>query len=199
MTRYQPYALVCVLMILFFSRTSAEIVKVEVQWQPETCPMNCAQLLASQFQKIPGIAQIIMNQPGGHVELRWKPNFPFAYQQVKSAMQAAGPGIQDIRVKVRGTVHFDQQTASLVSLGDNTTFYLLGQVQANPNQLSVYYNVESHPLSQEILTQLVDGAKKNQIAVIEGPLFEPWRYPYMWLMIDKLQFVDSTGTNGEQP
>src|ERR1700722_10027152 len=161
MLRYQLYALVFVLTILFFARASAEIVKVEVQWQPGTCPMSCAQLLGTQFQKIPGVAEILMNQPGGHVELRWKPNFPFAYQQVKSAMQAAGPGIRDIRVKVRGTVHFDQQTASLVSVGDNTTFFLLGQLQAKQNQLAVYYNVESHPLSQATLTRLVEGAQKN--------------------------------------
>ncbi len=167
-----------------------EIVKVNLQWQHETCPLNCAQSLAAQFQRIPGVAQIIMNQQGGYAELRWKPDQPFVWSQVKSAFQAVGPGIRDIRVKVRGMINFQQQTATLTSLGDNTVFFLLGPV--NPTQgTTVYYSLTSHQLSPETIEKLVEGYQQHRIAVIEGPLFMPWRYPYLWLIIDRLQFVQS--------
>jgi hypothetical protein len=179
------------ILMITFATTHAEIVKVNVQWQPETCPLSCAQGLAGQFQKIPGIAQINMNQSGGYAELRWKPGIPFIYAQIKSAMQAIGPGIRDIRVKVRGTLKFDKQTVSLTSLGDNTVFYLIGQINAKEGQTAVYYSLESHQLSQDMIARLVEGYQQQRIAVIEGPLFEPWRYPYLWLIVDQLQFVQS--------
>jgi hypothetical protein len=173
----------------------AEIVYVQVQWQPETCPMGCAQNLAAQFQKIPGVAEITMNQGGGYAQLRWKPGLPFLYAQVKSAMQAVGPGIRDIRVKVRGTLNFEKQRVSLTSLSDNTVFYLLGEILPQQGQLSVYYSLESHQLSPEMVAKLVDGYEHHRIAVIEGPLFEPWRYSYLWLIADKVQFVESENSS----
>lgn len=172
----------------------AEVVKVNVQWQPETCTMECVKLLAAQFQKIPGVAQIIMNQPGGTAELRWKPGFPFVYAQVKTAMQMVGPGIRDIRVKVRGTIGFQKQTVTLTSLGDNTVFFLLGPVTPQQGKMDVYYSLESHQLSPDMLNKLMQGAQQNRIAVIEGPLFEPWRYPYLWLIVSQLNFVQSEST-----
>lgn len=181
--------------MMFFSTSYAEIVKVNVQWQAETCAMGCAQGLAAQFQKVPGVAQINMNQSGGYAELRWKPGFPFNYSAIKSAMQAIGPGIRDIRVKVRGTLKFEKQTVSLTSLGDNTVFYLLGQLNVKEGQTSVYYSLESHQLSQDMVARLAEGYKQQRIAVIEGPLFEPWRYPYLWLIVDQLQFVQSESTS----
>lgn len=179
-----------IFLTFLFGSICAEIVNVNIQWQSQTCPLTCAQNLASQFQKIPGVAEIVMNTKGGYANLRWRPGVPFYYAQIKGAMQAVGSGIDDIRIKVRGTLRFEKQTVSLTSLGDNSVFYLLGPLIAGQG-MTVYNSLENHQLSKETLARLVEGYQQNRIAVVEGPLFQPWRYPYLWLVIDTLQFVQS--------
>jgi hypothetical protein len=183
--------ILCCIFLLGKEPVSGEIVKVNLLWQPETCQLQCPQMLAAQFQQIPGVAQIIMNPTVGSAEFRWKPTFPFIYREVKSAMQAVGPGIRDIRLKVRGTIQFSQQYVSLISLGDNTPFLLLGPNQPQPNQTSQYYSLQEHQLTPALMAQLVEGYQQGRIAIVEGPLFMPWRYSNYWLIIEKLQFVQS--------
>ncbi len=169
----------------------AEVVKVQIQWQPESCTMACAQLLATQFQKVPGVAEIIMNQGGGFADLRWKPQYPFAFIPIQTAMQNVGVGIRNIRVKARGTLVFQQQTVALISLGDNTPFYLLGPLVAKSGQMTIDDSLQNHQLSPATLTQLVEASKQNRIVVIEGPLYQPWSYSWLWLIIDQMQFVQA--------
>lgn len=173
------------------SPTYAEIVKVQIQWQPGSCTMSCGQLLGAQFQKVPGVAEIIMNQDGGYADLRWKPQFPFNFNAIQTAMQNVGVGFRNIRVKVRGTLQFQSQSVVLISLGDNTPFYLLGQLVSQPGQMTIVDSLQTHQLSQATLAQLVEGSKQNRIAVIEGPLYQPWSYQWLWLIIDQLQFVQA--------
>lgn len=174
---------------LFFGESQAEILKVHIDWQPETCTANCARLLAEKFQKVQGVAEITMNQPGGYAELRWKPRYPFNFNDIQTAMQLVGVGIRTIRVKVRGTILFQAQSVALVSLGDNTPFYLLGQLVPQPNQQVQYESLQNHQLSPSLLTQLSEGAKQNRIAVIDGSLYLPWNYSWLWLIVEQIQFV----------
>ena len=177
--------------MLFSFYAHAEIVKVQVQWQPQSCTQSCAQLLGSQFQKVPGVAEIIMNQGGGFADLRWKPQYPFSFIPIQTAMQNVGLGFRNIRVRVRGTLIFQQQTVALISLGDNTPFYLLGPLVAKQGQMTINDSLQNHQLSSATLAQLVEASKQNRIVVIEGPLYQPWSYSWLWLIIEQMQFVQS--------
>ncbi len=175
--------------LLVSGHSHAEVLKVQIQWQPEACNLTCAQLIGKQLQQVPGVAEIIMNQPGGYAELRWKPRYPFNYTAIQTAMQMVGVGMRTIRVKVRGTIQFQAQSVALISLGDNTPFYLLGQLNATPNQQTISDSLQNRQLSQAVLSQLAEGVKQNRVAVIEGPLYMPSNYTWLWLVVDQLQFV----------
>lgn len=167
----------------------SEIQKVQIKWAPASCQVNCAQLLAQKFQQVPGVAQVYMNQPAGQAELRWKPNVPFTYQSVYTAMQLVGLWYDDFRVKVRGTIRINGNQVTLVSLGDNTQFILVGTVQPQQGKYATEYNAQTRPFTPALFAQLQAAAAESRLAIVEGPLFMPERSPPLYLVVAQLNLV----------
>lgn len=174
---------------IFISPLQGEIQKVLVHWKGISCNTTCVQMLEQQFRKTPGVAGLVMNPQLQTAELRWMPTTPFTYQAVKFAMQSVGPGIEDLRVKVRGTIQAQNNNLWIISLGDNTPFLLLGPTAAQPGGMTQYYSYTYHPLSAAMQAQLLQGAREGRVAIIEGQLYFPDRSPPLMLIITNMQFV----------
>lgn len=174
----------CVFFPLF-----AEIEKVTVRWRPQVCDASCASGLLETFKNIPQVAFVEVDPAVGQATLTWKPNERFSFQPINYAMRWIGPSIQDLRVRVSGIILAPDPygTISLVSLGDNTFFDLLGPIVPQTDRFVISQNIESHPLSSELRKKLLDAARNNFVVVISGPLFGFWRSTTLLLIVENLQ------------
>lgn len=167
----------------------AEIQEVTISWTAQECLGSCAKGLYDQFRKIHGVSEISINQSAGQASLRWEPNASFSYQPVQVAMQLMGLAINNIKVRVRGTIRNDSPTSfRLVSIGDSTSFTLAATPPPVKNQYVEQYNAQNRTLPKEMIQQLFEAQINDQIATISGPLFAPWRSPPLYLVIEKIQF-----------
>lgn len=185
--------------IIFFclalSHLPAEIEHVSVKWVSAACLESCAHGLQQQFSKIPGVAEVSVDQAAGRADLRWKPNAPFAYYPIHAAMSMIGPSIKNLRVRVKGTIKHDAKTVSLVSLGDYTTFILLSPLTPSPNEYTIMYNVETHKLLPNMREQLLQAEANKQTVTIEGPLFQPERAPPLLLITETVNVTKPKETD----
>lgn len=168
------------------SHSLAEVQTVTLKWTAGLCKESCVKGLTQQFQKIDGVADISIDMDQGQAELQWKPDVAFSYYPVKIAMQMIGLYINNIKVKVRGTITHDTQSVQLVSLGDNTIFQLLNPVAPQKDQYFEQYSIYSRQLSQELRDKLLDIEQNNQVVTIDGPLFEPERSPPIYLVVEHM-------------
>lgn len=175
--------------IMLCGNARGEIQKVQVFWDAPTCTGPCSYTLPQQFQKIPGVAGVQIDPAAGVAEFRWKPDAPFFWQNVKLAFQFAGPGLRYTRVKVRGVLSYVNSFFVITSLGDNTPFILLGPVAPSYGQYVTQHNIVSHPLTPEMQINLTQGMNQSRVAIIEGRLYDPWRQPQLYLIVEKLEFV----------
>lgn len=178
------------------SPLTAEIERVTVTWNAQICLDACVREIARQLQMINGIAEIVISQPQGQADLRWKPKSPFSYDFIKRSVEGAGAGIRDIRLQVRGTLVITPAAVLLESLGDNTRFVLL-----SPAQQSFYKNVpqinfDTHQLAPEMRQSLVDAATHSEVVVIKGPLLRP-NYG-LYLIIEQISFNVLSPRQGQQ-
>lgn len=181
------------LALSIFCSTQAfgEIETVRVRWTQGTCKGSCVRLVDHQFQRIPGVAEVEVNENAAIATLKWKPNQPFNYRQVEAAMSMVGLDIEVITVAVRGTIVQAGQNFRIVSVGDNTSFNLLGTLTPEMSQQVIQFNAENLTLSTSQKEQLLQGMEKHEVARIEGPLFMPERSPpdpYR-LIISSLRFI----------
>ncbi len=167
---------------------TAEIEYVVVKWLPVACLGSCVQTIARQFQAVPGAAEIVVNQQQGQATIRWKPRVPFSYDYINSAMRLVGPTVQDVRIKVRGTIRSSASAVVLQSLGDETQFVLLGPTSGNINQFIPQNNIDSHVLSPQTRQNFLDGERDSTVVVVEGPLFEPQRMQGLYLIVQSATF-----------
>lgn len=180
------------LSLAFFTFAGAEIQNVTLRWIPGGCTTGCNQMLGQRFQMIPGVASINVNPPAGQMDVRWKPNFPLNFQPINAAFSSVGPSIEEMRVKVRGTLQSNGKQFFLISIGDNTMFQLLGFPQAQPNQyIPLSYNPINYPLSPSMIQQFNQAAAQNQITIIDGPILAPERSPPWMLIVQNVQFVQA--------
>lgn len=177
------------LLLLSVTQGNAEIQKVIVHWRGITCGNVCLAMLTQAFQQTPGVASVTMYPAAQTADLRWSPLYPFNYRIVKLAVQSVGPGIDDIRVKVRGVIQYTNNQFWIVSIGDNTPFALLGPTVGQPGGQSQYYSVAYHPLSPELQQALLIGMQQQRVAIIEGPLILPESTGNNLLIVGNLQFV----------
>jgi hypothetical protein len=177
------------LMVMQFNLLKAEIQDVTISWTAQECLTSCVKGLNDQFRKIPGVAEISINQGAGQATLHWQPNASFSYYPIKIAMQLIGLSINNLKVRVRGTIVSDSATTfRIVSIGDGTSFTLLGIPAVQRNQFSAQYSAQNRQLSPDMIAQLAQAQQNEQIATIYGPLFEYWRSPPMYLIIENIQF-----------
>lgn len=167
----------------------AEIQEVTITWTAQECLGSCAQGLYAQFKKIPAVSEININQSAGRATLKWRPNAPFSYQSIDTAMRLIGLYINNIKVSVRGTVVHDSPTTfRVLSIGDHSSFTLLSVPTAAPNQYVVQNNVQNRTLPPSTINQLLQAQQNNQTVTVSGPLFEPWRSPPVYLIIEHISF-----------
>lgn len=169
----------------------AEIEKVFVQWKGLTCNQTCMQMLYQQFSVTPGVVSVAIHPELQMAELLWNPAVPFSYQAVKYPVQRVGPGIQNVGVRVRGTVQLINNQFWLISSGDNTAFLLLGSTLAQPLGVSHSYSRLYQPFDQPTQTLLVQAVQQGFGIIIEGALMTPERSPPFVLTITKLQVIQS--------
>jgi len=177
---------------------TAEIERVTIKWTPGLCQTSCSKTLQQKLSKMNGVAEVNFNQDGAEANLRWKPTASFSYANLESTMAQIGLSMDDIRIKARGYIKHDEKTVTLVSIGDNTRFVLLGPVIPQKSAQVNEYSVYAHPVSPELRTKLLNAEKANMIAVIEGQLFEPERSPPLLLIAENINFVQMQKDNQKQ-
>jgi hypothetical protein len=176
-------------LLAFFSRGQAEVELVTIVWKASTCPLNCARMLEAQLRTIPGVASVTVYPLVGRAELRWRPMMPFSFAPINTAVRSVGPSIFQMLVKARGVIRVNAGNYQLISLGDNTPFNLIGPVMARPGQYTISANIASHPISPELKANLDRAMMGGYVTLVEGPLFEFWRTPVLYLITEQIRFV----------
>lgn len=183
----------CFLLLSFFltSSISAEVEKVTVTWTSVLCRDACGQLLYKYFCRIPAVSSVEVNQQAGIAYLKWKENQKFSFAPVNHAMQMVGLGLRDVRVTVTGTIRATGKYFSIISLGDNTEFYLLSPVTPTNGYVN-QFNLANRQLSPEMQQKLFNAQNERKIVTIEGPLFMPWRSPILYLVVASMNIKENS-------
>jgi hypothetical protein len=167
----------------------AEIESITIKWTPLLCQQSCIAGLERQFRNINGVADVEMNQSAGQAVLRWKPDVQLTFVPINNAMQMIGLSINDLRVKVRGSISHDARTVTLNSLGDNTRFLMMSVVTPKTIEMSEQFNPQTHILSPAQRDEFLEAQSADQVAVVEGPIFEPERSPPLKIIVEKVKFL----------
>lgn len=175
--------------LLLMTPLSAEILSVEVRFNPAFCNLQCPSMLTTAFQNMQAVAEVSMNGQQGQAILRYKPNQPFDYRTLRNAIASVGTTPQYLRVKVRGAIRGQNNNFAISSMGDNTLFYLLGPIQASPTQYTISASLSNHPLPPYLIETLQKGVAENRIAVVQGWLFQPDRSPPYYIVIEQMNYV----------
>jgi hypothetical protein len=176
-----------------YSSLKAEIESITIKWTALECQQSCIAGLEKQFRNINGVADVIMNQPAGMATLRWKPDVVLTFPPINTAMSMIGLSINDLRVKVRGTISHDARTVTINSLGDNTRFLLMSPVTPKRYEMVEEFNPETHILTPSQRDQFLQAQDADQVAIVEGPLFEPERSPPLKLIVANVKFIKAEG------
>jgi hypothetical protein len=184
------------ILISYFTLGFSEIQKVVVTWDPVPCQQSCIEGLRKRFSMIAGVQSVDMNQASGLATLTWKPNVSFSFVPINNALRWIG--IREIQVRVQATGKISQKGSDfyLVSSNDGTRFLLLNRVAQTGNTYIEEYNAENRGLSPELVNQLTDIMKNQQLATVEGPLFMPERSPPdpLSLVINTVKAEEKTET-----
>lgn len=185
---------------LAFSALQAEIENITIKWTAMECQQSCIIGLEKQFRNINGVSDVIMNQSAGQAVLQWKPGVVLTFPPINTAMSMIGLSINEMHVKVRGTISHDARTVTINSLGDNTRFLLLSPVTPKSYVMVEEFNPQTHLLIPSTREQFIQAQDAAQIAIVEGPIFEPERSPPLKLVIARVKFIKAeeppTGPTG---
>lgn len=187
-TIHLAIATLCLMTQSLFTPIQSEIEYVVVKWLPTACQESCVRDLTQQLLTIPGVAEIAINGQQGQATLRWKPRMPFSYDYINTAMRLIGPAVQDVRMKVRGTIVHSPSAVILESIGDNTQFLLLSPTPANLTQYTPKSNIDTHVLAPDVRLNFLEGERDFTVVTVEGPLFEPQRMQGLYLIVQKASF-----------
>jgi len=179
-----------ILGILSFQLLSAEIEQVGLYWKQGVCKDNCAMLLHKRLLETKGVARVSLNADGGEASLNWVPGEPFSYRDVKRPMQRVGLGLEEIWVKVRGSIQKTSKGLKLVSFGDNTTFTLISPMPEGERQGQKRKSLGLRRLDDFTKEKLLIGTQGDQLVTVEGPLLSPHRAPPYYLIIENFKFED---------
>lgn len=183
------FLLSCSILSLYTSYAHAEVEKIILKWNSAVCQRSCVEGLLSQLNRIPGVAEAKMSGGAGVLEIRWKPDHPFSYYPIKTAMQMIGLHIDDLRLTVRGTLSHSANQVFLNSLGDSSRFVLMSPTRPGTNRYVESKSLYTHELSPDLRAQLMEKENTNTVVTVEGPLFEPeQRSPPYFLIVESLRF-----------
>ncbi len=164
------------LALTFSSFLQAEIVNIVIKWNAFSCANICVSSLQNNLRSINGITDLVINPMAGVAEIEWNPRIPFNFYSFSIASRTIGIRINDVRLRVKGTIFHVGNNIFLNSLGDGSQFLLLGPIQPQASTYIIQQNVASHPISAELREKLLDAERRQEIVTVEGPLFEPYRY-----------------------
>lgn len=180
--------LVLIALLVLSTPLQGEILRVDVQWRGLSCNLTCAQKLERRFLKIPGVSSVTLNAINQSAVLSWAPNQPFTFQAINLAMRSVGPTLDQLRVTVRGKILMQNNQFSIVSIGDNTSFLLLGPYAPPAGTVRQFLRKAYYPLSAQLQTILKEAARTGRVVIIEGQIFQGHRAPPLMLIIATVQF-----------
>lgn len=181
------YFIVAFFACLFCVPLRGDIDSVTVKWSAQLCQPSCLKQLQERFGKMEGAEKVTIDGMNGVMEIKWKKKVPFSYSKLDWNMRWVGLYMTYVRVKVNGNVISKNKAYSLKSKNDGTTFELLGPADSkDPNLAVAAHSIYNRPLSQAVIDQLQEAQKKNLTVTVDGALFEPWRSPPLWLVVDRL-------------
>lgn len=169
----------------------AEVQSITLIWNPLLCNPKCAAELVNRLKTTKGVDQVNVSQPSGRADVVWKKDAPFSFQPLNFAVRYVGMRIDLVHIRVRGRVVVSGKNFNLISEGDRTPFVLRGPIVPTVNNYTEQYNPESHPISLDLSSQLQDIARKNQIVVVDGVFFEPYRAPPNQIVIGTINIEDN--------
>lgn len=166
---------------------TAEVQEVILIWQPGLCGPKCVEALYKQLGKIGGLDKMAIDEGQGRASLIWKTNAPFAFQPINNAVRMVGIRVNDLRLKVTGSIVQNGNQLKLISRGDNTAFNLINPLVPQQNRYSTPRSIFNRQLSPETTATLLDLMKNKQIVTIEGQFFEPYRSPPINLVVENIK------------
>ena len=187
---------ISLLTLMFCHALSAEIQQVRLRWNPAFCNAGCGQSLARNLASVPGVAAVNMNQPAGQADLPWLAGMQFSLNTLNLAVSRTGVFINTIGMRVRGTIRIRGNAFSLVSLGDNTLFSLIGPLQVQPGRLISIdaFSMQSFPMSQQLVAQLTQAMQNNLTVIVDGFLNFWLGTQLLYLSVQTVSVVVPTAT-----
>jgi hypothetical protein len=171
--------------LCLFSWTSiqGEIQMVEIFWRHGACQYNCTKLLEGKLSEVPQIESVTTSTTSNMASIKWKKYDQFTYLLVKRPFQRVGVGIDNIRLKVKGTLSPSQDRIVLVSTEDNTNFDLvsINKEKSHPSKLTI---------DPKFKQTFLDYAKDQKTLIVEGALYQPDRSPPLYLLVERVTTVD---------
>lgn len=177
------------LLLLLFSMMDiyGEIQYVTLQWTPGQCELDCVSMVTKKLSAIPGVASVSVSPDLGEAKLQWKPNMKFSYKEIDFTMREVGLANRVTHIRVLGTIIHDNSSVTLVSLGDYTPFKLLGNLEASSIEYVNRHNPLSYPLSPLTRDRLLQIQENSKTVIIQGRLFDPYRYFFtQYLIVDSI-------------
>ena len=184
--------LICYLSILTLCVSDslfAEIEWVKLSWRPESCPPNCYPVLERRLQRIPGVKALKMNFVDGEALLKWKPKVPYDDRSVRTAVAWVGLGLRNVHIKLRGLIEHDRHNTFIVSIGDETKLRLATPVKPEEGKYIVRGANLQQPLDPEMKLRLHKAEGEEEVVVIEGLLYQPYRPPIQ-LIIEEVSYAN---------
>lgn len=163
---------------------------VEIKWNAFKCLDDCVASIEKNLRAIRSVSNIKITARDGRAEMQWNPNEPFSYEPFRLASAAVGIKIDEMRVRVTGTIVHDPSNYYLISGGDGSRFTLMGPIYTEPGRYSPKYSFATHPLTPRLIQQLSEATKQRAIVTISGPLYLPNRWP-RYLIIEQIKTNDS--------
>ena len=160
-----------------------EILSVDVFWAHGSCRDSCTKILETQLRQTKEIESVSTSTTSNMASITWKKTEPFTYKALKLPFQRVGVGIDNIRVKVKGTLSPSKDRIVLVSSENKTTFDLvsLNKAKGTPALLS---------LDPQFRATFLEYAEKRTPVIIEGALYQAHRSPPLYLLVEKVTVAE---------
>lgn len=198
MKKWLQYTISCIAICLA-SNVQAEIINLTLYWHSGICGAQCARALDNNLQKVRGVSQVQTEFNDGYAILTWKPRLALDYSQILLATQRVGVSMDEVRLKMRGTISHSGQRFFIQSLGDPTKVELFSFQQPSTTRFVDFTNISSFSVNPDLQRKLLDAEKGNQLVTVEGRLFEP-EVPPLKLIVDNFSIDNAVqDTNQSEP
>lgn len=155
----------------------AEVEMIEIKWNAFKCIGPCSSLIQQNLNAIRTVSNVQIDAPSGTAVMGWDPNYPFSYEPFRFAAGAVGIKIDEMRIRVRGTITHDADNFYLISNGDGARFLLLGPIVTQPGRYIPRYSIYTHPLTGYVKDELLQAERHLLTVLISGPLYLPSYWP----------------------